>query len=67
MHCIVRATTLLGCESSGGRGLAGVALLGQEGSGDGINYDNKDGGQCHTRGGADNDDKQQERSLNHAR
>jgi hypothetical protein len=31
---------------------------GQLGSGDGISYNDKDGGQRHKRGGVDNDDKQ---------
>ncbi len=57
-RCVIRAVTLLGREGSGGFGPAGAALPGQESSGDGIDYDNKDGGQCHKRRGAEDDDKQ---------
>jgi hypothetical protein len=52
---------IIRCEGSGRRGPAGAALPGQEDSGDGIEYDDKDGGQCHKRGGAEDDNKQQER------
>jgi hypothetical protein len=38
--------------------LAGVALPGQEGSGDGIDYNNEDDGQRHKRGVMDDNDKQ---------
>ncbi len=41
--CIVGAAALLGCEDSGGLGPAGAALPGQEGSGEGIDYGDKDG------------------------
>jgi hypothetical protein len=37
---------------------AGAAFPGQEGSGDGIDYDDKDSGQRHKRGGVDDGDKQ---------
>jgi hypothetical protein len=56
-RCVVGAVTLLRHEGSGGCGPAGMALRGQEGSSDGVDYDNKDGGQCHKRSGADNNDK----------
>jgi hypothetical protein len=58
---------LLGHEGSGGRGLASAVLPGQEGSNDGIDYDDKDGGQRHKKGGMDNNEKQQERSVDDAR
>ncbi len=51
---IVTAAALLGREGSGGRGPVGAALL-EEGSSDGIDYDNKDGGGRNKRGGADDD------------
>ncbi len=54
---------LLGREGSGGCGLVGVALPGQEGSGDGIDYNDKDGGRRHKRGGADDNNKRQEGFL----
>jgi hypothetical protein len=57
VRCVVGAAALSGREDSGGRGLAGASLLGQEGSGDGIVYHNEDGGRRHKRGGADDDDK----------
>jgi hypothetical protein len=56
--CVIGTVTLLWCEGSGGCGPAGAALPGQESSGDGIDYDNKDGGQCHKRRGVEDDDKQ---------
>jgi hypothetical protein len=56
--CVVGAATLLRCEGSGGHGLAGAALPGQEGSGDGIDYINEDGGQHHKRGRAGENNKQ---------
>ncbi len=57
-HCVVGAAALSGHEGSGGRGLAGAALPGQEGSSDRTDYNDKDGGRCHKRGGAEDDDKQ---------
>jgi hypothetical protein len=55
---------IIGREGSGGHGPAGVALPGQESSGDRIDYDDKDGGQCHKRGGANINDKQRKRLFN---
>jgi hypothetical protein len=66
-HCIVGVALLLRHESSGGRGPAGVVLPVQEGSGDGINYDNKDGGGRHKIGGAGNANMQQEQVIDDAR
>jgi hypothetical protein len=66
-HCIVGVATLLGREGSRGCGLAGTALPGKEGSSDEIDYNNKDGRGRHKRGGADDDDKQRERSFNNSR
>ncbi len=65
--CVVGVAVLLGREGSGGRGLVGTALPGQEGSGDGIDYNDKDGGRCHKRGGADDNDKEQKLSFDNAR
>ncbi len=53
-HCVVGAVALLGREGSGRRGPVGMALPGQEGSSDRINYKDKDGGQPYKRGGAAN-------------
>ncbi len=41
-HCVVGAAVLLGREGSGGHVPVGAGLPGQEGSGDGIDYDNED-------------------------
>jgi hypothetical protein len=62
-HCIVGTAAFLGHEGRGGHGPAGVALPGQEGSGDGINYNGKDSGRCHKRGGADNNDSNESGHL----
>ncbi len=40
-HCVVGAAVLFGCEGSGRHGPAGKALSGQEGSGDGIDFNDK--------------------------
>ncbi len=66
-HCVVGAAALLGHEGSSRHGLAGVALLGQEGSADRISYDEEDDGRRHKRGGAADKDKQQERLFDNAR
>ncbi len=42
-RCVVGATALSGREGSGGHGPGGAALPGQEGSGDGIDYDDEEG------------------------
>jgi hypothetical protein len=52
-RCIFGAAVLLEREGSGRCGPAGAALLGQEGSGDAINYDNEDSRQRHQRAGAE--------------
>jgi hypothetical protein len=41
--------------------------MGQEGSGDGINYNYEDGRQRHRREGADNKDKQQKQLFDSTR
>ncbi len=66
-HPVVGVAALLGCKGRCGHGPAGMALPGQEGSGDKIDYDDKDGGQHHKRGGADNHNKRQERLFSNAR
>ena len=65
-HYIVGAAELSGREGNGGRGSADVVLP-EEGSGEGIDHDDKDSGHCHKRGGADDDKKQQERFVEDAR
>jgi hypothetical protein len=67
VHCVVWVAALLGREGSGGHGPAGAALPEQEGSGDGIDYDDEDGRQRHKRGGANNGNMRQERSFDNAR
>ncbi len=62
--CVTGTAALLGLEGSGGCGPRGAPLLGR---GDGNDYKDKDGGQCHKRGGADGNDKQQEQSFDDAR
>jgi hypothetical protein len=47
-------------------GPAGAALPWKEGSGDGIDYDDEDGGRRHKRGGVDDDGKRLERSFHDA-
>jgi hypothetical protein len=54
-------------KDSGRHGPVGAAFPGQEGSSDRIDFKDEDGQRCHLRGGADNNDKQQERSFDNAR
>jgi hypothetical protein len=51
-HCVVGAAALSE-QGSGGHGPANTVLPGQEGSGDEIGYNDKDGRRCHKGGGAD--------------
>jgi hypothetical protein len=65
--CIIGAAVILGHEVSGGHGPAGAALPGQEVRGHKIDYNDKDGGQRHKKEGADDNNKQQERSFDDTR